>query len=151
MALSCLLQPVNFTIQFCNKFWYAWRDSNPRRTDSKSDALSNWATGAQNKMGWETGFEPAASGATILRSSQLSYSHHGKLNILARLKGFGLSSHSVRCRAASSFAYASVRSFESFRICHRHILQALARLKGFEPSTYGLEVRRSIQLSYKRI
>ncbi len=40
---------------------------------------------------------------------------------MVRLEGFGLSSHFVRCRAASSFAYASVRSFESPGICHRHI------------------------------
>ena len=40
-------------------FWCAWRDSNPRRTDSKSDALSSWATGATfKKWGEKRGSNP---------------------------------------------------------------------------------------------
>ena len=50
--------------------WYARQDSNLRPTDSKSGALSSWATGAWPKrMGWVTGLEPAASRATTWRST----------------------------------------------------------------------------------
>ena len=81
---------------------------------------------------------------------------------MARLRGFGLSSHFVRCRAADSLAFVSVRLFESCKYAlvaylpHPGfatisiILIVLARLRGFEPPIFGFVVRCSIQLSYRR-
>ena len=70
---------ITFAISPCF-IWYARRDSNPRPTDSKSDALSIWATGAWSRQ------NGVSEGAWTLDNRghnpvlcQLSYTHHALL------------------------------------------------------------------------
>ena len=57
-------------------FWCAWRDSNPRRTDSKSDALSTELQAQFLKNGVRNGVRTRGPRNHNPVLYQLSYSHH---------------------------------------------------------------------------
>ena len=59
-----------------SKYWHAWRDSNPRPADSKSVALSSWATGAHKINGVRNGIRTRGHRFHRPVLYQLSYSHH---------------------------------------------------------------------------
>ena len=63
--------PVDQTQAF-SLLWWDLLESNQRRADLQPTALP---TELRSPVGWVTGFEPTASGATTRRSDQLSYTH----------------------------------------------------------------------------
>src|SRR4030042_2091102 len=77
MPLACF-QSFDSTVskQISIYFWYAWRDSNPRRTDSKSDALSTELQAQGLKNGVRNGDRTRDPRIHNPLLSQLSYSHH---------------------------------------------------------------------------
>ena len=106
--------------------WSGWRDSNPRPSAWKADALANWATPASHYNGGENRsrtYEPKGSRFTVCRRWPLDYLT--KLFVL-----YTLVEHWRNCQ------------FFSFRM-------VLAR--GFEPRACWLQISCSSQLSYASI
>ncbi|MBZ4687299.1 MAG: hypothetical protein PWQ96_181 [Clostridia bacterium] len=90
---------------------------------------------APSSLGWMMGFEPTASGATILRSNQLSYIHH-KLLTMARLRGFEPLTYGLEVRC-------------SIQLSYRRSRDKLERVMGIEPTQLAWKAR-ALPLSYTR-